>query len=165
MNVYRPQERRLVLRLLAYWDDLRGERRFPAADDIDRSVIGDDWPWCALLEVAADHKRSRFIHVGEHLRPVDWVEGISYSLAECPEGTLIRQATLYVEQVQDKRVSVSVSGRFVAGERAFLYRSIILPFSADGVVIDRLLAAANFREITADENARSVPICSPGAGL
>jgi len=148
MNVYRPQERRLVLRLLAYWDDLRGERRFPAAEDIDRSVIGDDWPWCALIEAAADPEQSRFAHVGEHLRPDNWVEGNSYCLAECPEGTLIRQATCYVEQVQGKRVPVSVSGRFAAGERAFLYRSIILPFSADGVVIDRLLAGANFRETT-----------------
>ncbi|MEX2009316.1 MAG: hypothetical protein WEC41_03905 [Dongiaceae bacterium] len=137
-----------MLRLLAYWDHMRGERRLPAAEDIDVSVIGDDWPWCALLDAAADPGQYRFIYVGEHLRPADWVDGGSRSLADCPEGTLIRQATCYVERVRDKRAPVSVSGRFAAGERAFLYRSIILPLSADGVVIDSLLAGANFREIT-----------------
>jgi len=46
-----PMERRLTLRLLTYWDDLRGDRPMPRENEIDPEVIADLWDNCFLIQV------------------------------------------------------------------------------------------------------------------
>ena len=44
-------ERRITLRLLSYWERLRGDRPMPTEQDIDPEDIGDLWDSCFLIHV------------------------------------------------------------------------------------------------------------------
>lgn len=150
MSVYRPQERRLVLRLMAYWDDLRGDREFPRPDEVDPEAIGDDWPNCYLLKLADPVADSRFRHVGAALAAqADMGEGMS--LGACPRNTLLYNALGYLSRTLEKGVPMSMGGKCEVGGGALLYRSIILPLSNDGQRIDHVLGGANGRPVTGDE--------------
>lgn len=43
------QERRITLRLLAYWEQLRGERDFPHEREIEPEALADLWDHCFLI--------------------------------------------------------------------------------------------------------------------
>lgn len=45
------RERRITLRLMAYWEFLRGDRPFPKENDIDPEAIADLWDSCFLVQV------------------------------------------------------------------------------------------------------------------
>ncbi len=62
-------ERRLVLRLLGYWQELRGTRNYPSLKDIDPATIAADWPDCVLIERREPVKLSTYRHVGHRLLP------------------------------------------------------------------------------------------------
>jgi hypothetical protein len=44
-------ERRLTLRLVAYWERLRGERPMPSENDIDPEDLAELWDFCFLVQV------------------------------------------------------------------------------------------------------------------
>lgn len=150
MTVYRPQERRLVLRLMAYWDDLRGERQYPRAEDIDPAMLGDDWQHCLLIELAKPVEHSHFRHVGEALRPEpDDLPG-NLELRHCVPGTLLRHATHYLSRMLSKGVPMSIGGEWELESGHYLYRSILLPLAADGTHVDHVLGGANGRPVAGD---------------
>lgn len=150
MTVYRPQERRLVLRLMAYWDDLRGERQYPSAVDIDPAEVGEDWQHCLLIELAEPVEHSIFRHVGDALRPD--AEGLpeNLELRHCPPGTLLRHATHYLSRMLSKGVPMSIGGDWELESGHFLYRSILLPLSNDDARVDHVLGGANGRPVAGD---------------
>jgi hypothetical protein len=45
-------ERRITLRLLGYWEKLRGMRTMPASDEINPDDIQDLWDNCLLVQVS-----------------------------------------------------------------------------------------------------------------
>jgi hypothetical protein len=150
MGVYRPTERRLVLRLLAYWDDLRGEREYPRPDDVDAEAIGDDWAQCFLLRVTAEAAgQSRLLHVGAGLC-ADLPDGAPDILARVPADALLHHAAGFVDRTLEKGVPVSLGGEAELARGKTLFRTILLPLSTDGTSIDHLLGAANGRPIGAD---------------
>jgi hypothetical protein len=150
MNVYRPEERRLVLRLLAYWDDLRGARDYPRVDDLDVEAIGDDWAQCFLLRLdglaPAD---ARLLHVGDSLLDA-LPDGVPARLGDVPAEALLHHAAGFVDRTLAKRVPVSLGGEAALAQGTILFRSILLPLSNDGTTIDHLLGAANDRPVGAD---------------
>src|SRR5690606_29979157 len=83
-------ERRLVLRMLAYWSDLKGERDFPTPAEIDKKDIGEDWRFCALVALDHDLPRSRLLTVGNDLAPAE--APLPDRLGEIPPGTLLAAA-------------------------------------------------------------------------
>jgi hypothetical protein len=157
MSVYRPEERRLVLRLMAYWDDLRDERDFPTYSDIDPSAIGDDWAHCYTIRVANPPIASQFVHLGEIYRRGLPDDGVA-TLGDCPQGTLLHAATHYIDRVLQKKVPVSLGGHAHLGPDTVLYRSILLPLSSDDGTIDHLLGGANFRVVATGEDPSAVNI-------
>jgi hypothetical protein len=44
-------ERRLTLRLVTYWEHVRGARLMPHENDIDPDAISDLWPHCFLVQM------------------------------------------------------------------------------------------------------------------
>lgn len=44
-------ERRITLRLLAYWEKLRGQNKMPTEADIDPDDLQDLWDYCFLIHV------------------------------------------------------------------------------------------------------------------
>ena len=151
MNVYRPEERRLVLRLMAYWDDLRGERAYPRADEIDPAAIGDDWPFCCVLALAEPLQCSTFEYVGLELLGAGRPAAGELRLEVVPEDALLRPALGYLSRVLERRVPMSLGGEARLTEGPALFRSILLPLSDDGHAIDRVLGAANARLVAAEE--------------
>ncbi len=154
MSVYRPQERRLVLRLMAYWDDLRGERGFPPVREIEPATVGDDWPHCVVIEVGEPLAASAFVHIGAALDP-QLPEGEKRALESLPADSLLYHATAYLDRVLKKRVPMSLGGKAMVAGNSVLYRSILLPLSNDGRKIDHVLGAANCRVIADDRTEDS----------
>lgn len=150
MNVYRPEERRLVLRLMAYWDDLRGERRFPRAAEIDSAAIGDDWENCFVLVLRTPLDVSTFDHVGAALLDGEATADGGLTLGGVAERTLLRPSVGYLQRMLEKQVPISLGGEAELADGPSLYRSILLPLSEDGRMIGHVLGAANARSVAAE---------------
>jgi hypothetical protein len=143
MTAFQSNERRLVLRILELWELLRGERRFPSVADVEAADFGADWPNCFLIAVGATPEQSAFRYVGGCLLVPDWDEAVGRAVADCPENTVLAQASSYIAKVLDKRVPISLGGNFEAGETRTMYRSIMLPLSDDETRVNFLFGAAN----------------------
>ncbi|WP_282609564.1 hypothetical protein [Pelagibius sp. Alg239-R121] len=146
-------ERRLVLRVLEYWQALRGDRDFPAAAAFDDRVLGDDWAWSLVIGLGAGPDNAEFKHVGDNLRTPDWSAGADLLVKDCPRPSLLGAAVEYMPRVLDRQVPISIGSELNVAGTMILYRSILLPLSNDGTVIDGLLGAANFRPIGTNEGA------------
>jgi hypothetical protein len=142
------QERRLVLRVLRRWEELRGVRSFPVREEIVSGTMGDDWPCCFLLDLDGAGG-PEFHHVGDALEASSWNPPVR-KLSECPDGTLLKMATAFHPRIIDKRIPISIGASGQHNGRTILFRAIMLPLSHDSVRIDALLGAANFRETVGD---------------
>lgn len=139
-------ERRLVLRLLGYWQQLRGTRSYPSIADIDPAIIEGDWPDCVLIERREPTTSSLFRHVGHRLLPADWAPQAGQALSETPKGTLLQPATSFMSMVLTKEVPISIGGQYdTIGKGPVLYRAILMPLSTDGKNIDGLFGGTNCR--------------------
>ena len=58
-------ERRLVYRIMRYWQKQCGGRQYPSLSDIDPEAIADMWPSCFLR---AHEQRRRVLRRGRHRR-------------------------------------------------------------------------------------------------
>jgi hypothetical protein len=141
-------ERRLVLRLLAHWRGLRGERAFPSFAALEPAAIADIWPHCFILEPAADGSGLVVGGVGDALDALFGRPLAGRPVAEIAAGSLPFMATGYVDEVLAKRAPVSHGGTFARRDGTrLLYRSILLPMSDDGATIYGLLGAMNCRHV------------------
>ena len=142
-------ERRLVIRLLKYWRSLSDGERLPAQSTIDPQAIPDMWPNCAVLDVSGKETDPEFIYVGTALAQAAGIEMAGRKLSQTPADTLVSNGFSYFGQVLAKKVPITFGGEFVSPRGLkVLYRSIIVPLASDGEHIDRLLGAANCREVT-----------------
>ena len=141
-------ERRLVLRLLAYWRDLCGDRTYPSFDQVDPLEIPEIWDNCFVLDLQGHEDDAVIRAIGERLAETSPVDLVNLRLSELPQDTLIEQATGYVREVVRKRVPISRGGEFTKYDgTTVLFRSVILPMSDDGETLCGLLGAANCREV------------------
>ena len=143
-----PMERRLVVRLLQYWRDVAEPDKLPSESDIDPDAIPDMWRNCVILDVAGKETDPEFTYIGSELAARAGADLAGCKLSAAPADTLISKGLSYYGQVLAKRVPITFGGEFIDGRGIkILYRSIILPLSKDGNGIDRLLGAANCREV------------------
>jgi hypothetical protein len=142
------QERRLVLRVLRRWEELRGVRSFPTREEIVPETMSADWPCCLILDLDSE-RGPHFLHVGDALEATAWNPPVR-TLSECPDGTLLKMATASYPRVVDKRIPISIGASGQHAGRTILFRAILLPLSRDSVRIDALLGAANYREMVGD---------------
>ncbi|MFZ0692667.1 MAG: PAS domain-containing protein [Alphaproteobacteria bacterium] len=146
-----PTERRLVVRLLNYWRSLSDGERLPAQSSVDPQAIPDMWPYCAVLDVSGKETDPEFIYVGTALSQAAGLELAGRKVSQTPADTLVSNGFSYFGQVLAKKVPITFGGEFVnpRGLKVF-YRSIIMPLADDGEHINRLLGAANCREVAQD---------------
>jgi len=140
-------ERRLTLRLLNYWQEVKGVRSFPTSGDINSDAIADIWPNCYLLRIEKDGDEPIFDYLGEKLAKFSGVFVSNLSFTETRHQTLLDQAIRYYRDALDTRAPVVGDDEFMRfdGTR-IIYRSIILPLSNDQQRITHLLGAANGKE-------------------
>lgn len=134
------RERRLVDRVLRFWTEMSREGRFPRRDQIEPSMLGEDWANCLVIAVQSPVQLSHFVTVGKNL-----------SGARCPNHTLAGVLLSHLPQVLSERRCLMIEGRAALGGVGILYRSAVYPLSEDGAAIDHVLGAANYRQLLENE--------------
>ena len=133
-------KRRLVDRVLRLWTEKAREGRFPRRDQIDPSMLGADWANCLMIAVQSPVGRSYFVAVGENL-----------SFAHCPGDSLAGVLLAHLPQILSERRCLMIEGRATLRGSGILYRSALFPLSDDGIAIDHVLGAANYRPLRENE--------------
>ena len=133
-------KRRLVDRVLRLWTEEADGRRFPRRDQIEPSMLGEDWNNCLVIAVQSPVQLSHFVAVGNNL-----------SGAHCPNDNLAGVLLSHLPQVLSERRCLMIEGRATLHGTSILYRSALYPLSADGVAIDHVLGAANYRPLRENE--------------
>ena len=140
-------ERRAVLRILQHWRRVCGKRDFPSRADLDPAAIASDWTNCFIVDLFGNRDVPTFSYIGEALQIAAWGDGLGARLTDCPPGTILAIAINYIDKVLESRLPVSHSGSAMHDGYPVLFRSILLPLSADGARIDAILGTANFRRV------------------
>jgi hypothetical protein len=145
-----PRERRLVLRLLDYWRQMAGEGDWPQPEVVDPNAIPDMWTFCFMIDQPAG--APRLSYVGDHHKEMYGSDPTGLTVADVNKHTLIGRSVSFLQDVLAKGVPVTYGGQFVdLRDRRLLYRSILLPLSADGKTISVVLGGANCRILGHDE--------------
>jgi hypothetical protein len=134
------EERRLVWRVLRHWRGIASRGRVPRRDDIEPWLLGEDGRNCLLVAVQSPIELSHFLLVGVNL-----------AVALCATDTLAGVLLSHVPRVVSTRRALMIEGSAMLRKEGILYRGILLPLSEDGVVIDQVLGATNYRSLREDE--------------
>ncbi|MBV9483090.1 MAG: hypothetical protein JO249_20440 [Acidobacteria bacterium] len=134
------RERRLVDRVLRLWKEMARGGLFPRRDQIEPSMLGEDWANCLVIAVQSPVGLSHFVEVGNSL-----------SMMRCPNNSLAGVLLSHLPQVLSERRCLMIEGRAALNDLGVLYRSALYPLSEDGVAIDHVLGAANYRPLLENE--------------
>jgi hypothetical protein len=132
--------RRLVDRVLRLWTEVARGGRFPRRDEIEPSMLGEDWANCLVIAVRSPVRLSYIVAAGENL-----------ASAHCPNDTLAGVLLAHLPQVVAERRCLMIEGRATLRGSGVLYRSALFPLSEDGVAIGHVLGAANHRLLRENE--------------
>jgi hypothetical protein len=147
-------ERRLTDRVIAKWQALLLNSRFPRRVQLAPDSFGGDWSSCMLLRLEDAVLRSRLIYVGEELRKASGTTTQErVALSDYPDGCLLRLANAKISAVFAKAGPITFGGTGMSNDTAILYRAVLLPLSDDGRHIDHVLGAVNYREISVEKEA------------
>lgn len=137
------RERRLNMRLMAFWWDRRAGRRFPTRADFSGEELTDIWHHCFTLVPEDPLSASTFAYIGETVANLSGIDEPAPTLGQLPENTLLGQATGNAEKVLAQKIPLIASGEFVdfRGQEV-VFRSILLPLSDDQETVDSLVGGA-----------------------
>ena len=137
-------ERRLNMRLMAFWWDKRADRRFPSAEDFDPQELSYVWAHCFMLKPQDPCEQLAFHYVGDSIAAVCGITGAEITVDELSKNSLLDHATRNVGEVLKQQVPVIRSGEFVNEEgETIMYRSILLPLSQDQDTINFVVGGAS----------------------
>ncbi len=140
-SVEEGMEKRLIWRLLNYWEQQRGDRDYPSLDDINPAAIGEIWPYCFLLDVEHYRTFPYFQYLGPGLAKYS---GIFLGGQRDWSFTLLKKAVCHFREALERGAPVLVEEELTQYDnQKLLLRSVLLPLSADQVTIDHLLGAAH----------------------
>jgi hypothetical protein len=134
------EERRLVGRVLRHWEKFVDGGRFPRRDEIDLWLRGEDGKNCLLIALESPIELSHFV-----------VVGLNLAVALCSTDTLAGVLLSRASRVASARRGVMIEGGATLRGADILYRSVLLPIAEDGVTIDHVLGATNYRLLREDE--------------
>ena len=134
-------QRRLVGKLLSYWEEKRGTRPRPSLQDIDPEEIPELWPHCFILDVANFRDFPYFHYLGPRLARYS---GIFLSGQYDWSRTLLKKSVCHYKEALERCAPVLLEEELTQYDNTkLLFRSILLPLSDDGDSINYLLGAAN----------------------
>ncbi len=135
-----PQDEALA-RLLAYWNDKRAGRRFPARRDIDPMEFPYLLGWVMLVDVSYRPLSFRFRLYGSELADHMGLDMTGKDLTEHPDAEFhVRTAREWAAVIDSGNPAWSTFQGWI-DERHVRYEVIRLPLSSDGETIDMLLVA------------------------
>ena len=137
-------KRRLVDRVLRVWIEMARGQGLPRRDQLEPTNLGVDWRNCLVIAVQSPVELSYLVAVGENL-----------SSTHCPADSLAGVLLSYLPQVLSERRCLMIEGWARLREIGILYRSALYPLSDDGLAIDHVLGAANYRPLRENEHLRT----------
>lgn len=131
-------ERRQSLRMIHYWDHLRGDRDMPVEDDIDtdHEAIHDIWDHCFIVQIRdLINKEPNYTYLGPAI--IDAYQSGSYEYAhELMVGLNASKLVGAYREVMETRRPVLHSGEFDNGKGSLIkFRQCLLPLGKDKVEV------------------------------
>jgi len=157
-----PAERRLSVRLLNYWNELRGHRRYPVPDDIQFSDIPElaEFGFTMSLELGGGAPKLHYLGsaLKDHINMFRGGEPVAGSENK-PLSLALNDAIRRYAEVTEREGPVAFeSDAFDTPGARFAYRAIILPFSRDGRNIDFILGAIRYKERRFEASVPDAPV-------
>lgn len=136
-------ERRINMRLMGYWQNLRGSDPHVPVERFDPAAISDLWSHCFVIEPANDEKEASFRHIGDKIASESQVGTEARKVSDVPDNTPLGLASSLSSEVLRINYPVVDSGEFQDSDgRRRLYRSILVPFNDKAGAIALLVGAA-----------------------
>lgn len=147
----RVSERRLNMRLMAYWQDLRGTGSHALIERFDPEAIVDLWPHCFTIVPAPNPNKATFVHVGDMIAADSGLTTVGLLVSDIPADTLLGRALHLVAEVLKVKYPIVDSGEFTDHlHRPSLYRSILLPLTDGRGTVGLLVGGARSKVLPAE---------------
>lgn len=125
-------EQRLTIRLISYWDRLRGAAPMPMIQQFNTATIQDLWPYCLRLTLEPANGNTvnyRYDYLGKKITEIygrDLTGQVASSMIHnLPGSAILKQ----VDKVIADPEPMEDAGQFInAKSRVVKYRSCLLPF-------------------------------------
>jgi hypothetical protein len=148
MSGFVTTERRLILRVEAYWNFLRQDKALPRTVDIDPVELDDDWLDCFVMNPSQPPEDAVFLFVGPRLLenaklPENWATSATRHMRDCPAGSMLARSVQYIDQVVEQRQPVAVAEVFEENHEEVRLRGTLFPLSSNGRDVDAVLGVAN----------------------
>jgi hypothetical protein len=142
------RERRMVLRLLEFWRDAKGDDEYPHPDRLNAETMPELFPFCMVLDITRSQTDPTVVEIGRGIASYAGDSLKGKRISQFDPKTLPAQAVTYLDEVLRKGVPISRGGSFTDTRGVtILYRSIVVPLAADGETPSAVIAAANCREV------------------
>lgn len=139
-------ERRLNMRLMSYWLDLRSNGPEALAERFDPDAVAELWPHCFTVIPADTPDDMKFDHIGATIAAGSGLTAQAMATSEVPSETLLGHALRLTAEVIKVNYPIVDSGEFTDPQgRRCLYRSILLPLHNDRGEISLLVGGARSR--------------------
>jgi hypothetical protein len=145
-----PAERRLSVRLLKYWNELRGDRTYPSPDLIRFGAVPELQEFGFTMSVSEGDPNPTIHYLGselnKHIRKgLD--DAASQAPDESPLSLSLNDAIRRYAEVMERQGPVAFESEPLDTPGCqFAYRAIMLPFSGDNRQIDFILGAIRYKE-------------------
>lgn len=143
------RQRRITEYLLSYWEELRGDRPFPAESDVNPGDLEDIWESCFLVEVKGSEDKGlsfKYAYLGGDLIDAfgDDMTGreIFDELVDPKTRDLVRNLTEMVELGEPTIREAEFTNH---NNMLIKYRKAMVPLSDDGKTINFILGGMKWR--------------------
>ena len=110
-------ERRMVLRLLEFWREAKGDGAFPTPDQLNDAAMPELFSYCVVLDVSQRPTDPVVIAIGRSMSSYAGANLVGRSISQFEPNTLPTYTVAYVAEVLRKRVPISRGGSFVDSAR------------------------------------------------
>lgn len=133
-ELFPPKERRITLRLLAYWEKLRQNRPMPDETDINPDDISDLWDSCFLVHVKdLDKPDYNYTYLGEAISSA-YFHGIAKSSTGMASPNAGNMSAGYAKVIETLKPLIE-QGEFINhNQETVKYRQCLLPLGKDGKI-------------------------------
>lgn len=137
-------EKRVIMRLLAYCDALRGERPYPSLEDFNPDAVTGFHPFAFVLDAGEDRKDPVIRFLGEKLIEDSGRDYVNQPISAVPRGCLLMCVADMFDRVFESEGPVIVESNFVDSEgRDRMFRALFMPFGDDGATIESVVGVIN----------------------
>lgn len=145
-NVY---EKRMVVRLQAFWDRMRGQNDVPLSTGFSGNALEDIWQSCLTIKVTTTKEKNLYFceHVGSQLKQALGKDLKDKYFSSYETGGIVGRDFIKVldESISTKKCVVS-QGQFINPQsKVVKYRDCILPFKNNDNQIDMLIIGISWR--------------------